>query len=222
MRMLGHNFGSDWGAGEGARKSRVIRAMATADADVARDRSGLRAATRTPSALVPCWVATPPRQSSQLREKIGLASSYCSLPNTLYFCFPKCSLCRGCSDCALALTMHSTQATCRKYLGTRGRNSAGICSIINRNRLVGALHATACIMCVEGAERPLPSRGLLHAIMKNSDRLVGIQNHTCKIFPISRGARSAPRSAVFNAAGWAWDMKSDLLMALAQGLFGCL
>ena len=48
MRMLGHNFGSDWGAGEGARKSRVIRAMATADADAARDRSGLRAATRTP------------------------------------------------------------------------------------------------------------------------------------------------------------------------------
>ena len=26
----------------------------------------------------------------------------------------------------------------------------------------------------------------------------------------------------FNAAGWAWDMESDLLMALAQGLFGCL
>ena len=48
MRMLGHNFGSDWGAGEGARKSQVIRAMATADADAARDRSGLRAATRTP------------------------------------------------------------------------------------------------------------------------------------------------------------------------------
>ena len=125
-------------------------------------------------------------------RKIGLASSYCSLPNTLYFCFPKCSLCRGCSDCALALTMYSIQATCRKHLGTRGRNSAGICSIINRNRLVGALHATACIMCVEGAERPLPSRGLLHAIMKNSDRLVGIQNHACKIFPNSRGARSAP------------------------------
>ena len=48
MRMFGHDFGSDWGANEDARKYRVIRAMAMADADAARDRSGLRAATRTP------------------------------------------------------------------------------------------------------------------------------------------------------------------------------
>ena len=36
-----HDFGSNWGADEDVRKSWVIQAMAMADADAARDRSGL-------------------------------------------------------------------------------------------------------------------------------------------------------------------------------------
>ena len=41
MCMFGHDFGSDWGADEDVRKSWVIQAMAMADADAARDWSGL-------------------------------------------------------------------------------------------------------------------------------------------------------------------------------------